>query len=194
MFMPHFLSFLLASAALALLALVTFSTPFIKIFYFLRTSEADGVEFGVFGWCRDNGLQCSPKALGIDWEPQLIPWLTKALVLYPISAGLTLLTLLSIIPLLCSYRRDRYYPTPAFTCLAFLSFLASLAAFAFMIALFAIGQRGFRASGFEASLGPSVWMSLGATGALAIVAMSSGCGCVSRGRFSRASPYLAYGV
>ncbi|KAL5486217.1 hypothetical protein ACEPAI_7262 [Sanghuangporus weigelae] len=192
--MFQFFIFFLTFAALVLLTLISVSTPIIKQLYFLHSSMAGGVRFGEWGWCLDNGTQCSPRGLGIDWEPDLIPWLTKALVVYPIAAGFTLLTVVSAIPPLCSPYRHRLFPTPAFTCLAFISFIATTAALVFTLILFITGLRRFHDQGFEAELGPNVWMSVGATAALAIVTMSSGCGCAGRGRFSRASPYLAYNV
>jgi len=191
---PHFFAFVLALACFVLLTLVTFSVPFISTFYFLQTNESGGVRFGLWGWCLTNGTLCSPKALGIDWKPQLIFWLTQALALYPVSAGITLLAAISMIPLFCTYRDDRYYPTPAFSFFAFLAFLTSLAAFCFMIALYAIAIHRLHQDGFTATLGPAVWMSLGATVGLAIVSASSGCGLMCRGRYSRVSPYLAYNV
>jgi len=194
MFTPHFFAFLLTSAAFVLLILITFSVPFISNFYFLRSSIAGGVDFGVWGWCLMSNDTCSGKSIGYSWEPQLTFWLTQALVLYPVSAGLTFLTLLSLIPVLCSHRHDRYYPTPLFSILALLSYLASFFAFIFMIALFSTGMKRFKDDGFGASFGPLPWMSIGATVALAIVALSSGCGLMCQGRFSRVSQRLRYSL
>ena len=42
--------------------LVTFSTPFVKMLYFLQTDESGGVRFGLWGWCLLDGSFCSPKA------------------------------------------------------------------------------------------------------------------------------------
>ncbi len=71
----------------------------------------------------------------------------------PAAAGLTFLTLLSLIPVLCSHRHDRYYPTPLFSILALLSYFASFFAFIFMIALFSTGMKRFKDDGFGASFG-----------------------------------------
>jgi len=195
MFKPHFLAFLLTSAAFILLMLITFSVPFISNFYFLRSSIAGGVDFGVWGWCLTSGDDtCTKKSIGYSWDPQIIFWLTQALVLYPVSAALTFLSLLSLIPVLCSHRRDRYYPTPLFSILALLSYFASFFAFIFMIALFSTAMQRFKNDGFSASFGPLPWMSIGATVALAIVTLSSGCGLMCQGRFSRVSQRLRYNV
>ncbi|PAV16290.1 SUR7 family [Pyrrhoderma noxium] len=194
MFLAPFFSLVLCLASLVLLVLISISMPLVKTFYFLHASQSGGVTFGEWGWCLDSGLRCSQKALGIDWSPQLVPWLTKALVLFPVAGGLTLLATFSLLPVLCTYRRDRF-PTPLFGCLTFLAFVASAAALAFTLGLFITAKKRFQELGFEASYGPSIWMAVAATGSLAIVSLNSGCGCASgRGRFSRASPYLSYNV
>lgn len=72
------------------------------------------------------------------------------------AAGITLLAAISMIPLFCTYRDDRYYPTPAFSFFAFLAFVSSLAAFCFMIALYGIAIHRLHQDGFTATLGPAV--------------------------------------
>jgi hypothetical protein len=78
----------------------------ISSLYFLYTSEALGVRFGMWGWCLDEDGTCSgpwqyvqiyfyfttsfqvnllSNRLGYTWEPQLTNTITKALVFYPIS-------------------------------------------------------------------------------------------------------------
>ena len=75
----------------------------ISSLYFLYTSEALGVRFGMWGWCLDEDGTCSWPSqyvqtflqglfrsiylcrLGYTWEPQLSNTITKALVFYPIS-------------------------------------------------------------------------------------------------------------
>lgn len=41
--------------------LITFSVPFVSDFYFLRSSIAGGTDFGVWGWCLEDGSVCSKK-------------------------------------------------------------------------------------------------------------------------------------
>ena len=41
--------------------LVTFSVPFIPVFYFLHTSAGGGVDFGVLGFCGGPSEGCSPR-------------------------------------------------------------------------------------------------------------------------------------
>jgi len=185
---------LLTLAALVLLALITFSVPFISDFYFLRSSTSGGTDFGVWGWCLVDGTVCSKKTLGYSWDPEIIHWLTQALILFPISAAITLVSLISLIPTLCSHRYDRYYPTPFFALSAFFAFLSAFLAFVFMIALFSTALVRFHHDGDTASFGPTVWMSIAATVSLLLVTLSSGCGSMCRGRYGRVSPYLAYHV
>ncbi len=81
---------------------MTFSTPFIQAFYFLRTDFAGGIKFGLLGFCNDLTGTCTAKAfvlsiyrslriltlcirLGYQHEPQITKPLTTVLVLYPIG-------------------------------------------------------------------------------------------------------------
>lgn len=81
---------------------VTFSTPFIRAFYFLRTDFAGGIKFGLLGFCNDLTGTCTAKAfvvpiirslrtltlcirLGYHHEPQITNPLTTVLVLYPVG-------------------------------------------------------------------------------------------------------------
>lgn len=78
----------------------------ISSLYFLYTSEALGVRFGMWGWCLDEGGICSGPLqyvhffyivfkvfsiyrLGYTWEPQLSNTITNTLVFYPISSVVT---------------------------------------------------------------------------------------------------------
>ncbi|OBZ66230.1 hypothetical protein A0H81_13729 [Grifola frondosa] len=178
------LMFLGTLAACVLLVLVTFSVPFISIFYFLKTSAAGTVTFGIWGFCVDITGVCTQKKLEYSFDPQIMKSLTTALVLYPVAAGLTLFGLLSLTPLL--------YPYPLFALLSILAFLTSLAAFAVMMFLFTTAKNRFHAEGFTATYGPAVWMSLAATAVLLLLAVNVGCGTFCGGRFGRQAPHLAY--
>ncbi|TDL20759.1 hypothetical protein BD410DRAFT_790408 [Rickenella mellea] len=193
MFTQHFLALVLTLAAFVLLTLITFSVPFISNFYFLWTSEAGGVRFGIWGWCLDNAHTClNPKQWGYAWDPQLIPWLLKGLILFPIAAGICLLAILSIVPLLFSYHPHRYYPPPMFSFFALAGWLASFLAALDVGVLFGVGMHRFHKDGFSAHFGPLLWMAIGAAVAMTIVALSSGCGMLCRGRMGRT--YSSYNV
>jgi len=185
---PALPAFLLTLLAVVLLALDVFSTPFSEALYFLYTSAGGGVKFGIWGWCAESGDSCTRKSLGFHWDPQMIHGLTYLLVLYPIALALTILALLSLLPVLC-YRGLRMYPFPMFSLLSLVACIFSLLAFVFAIALFETARERFHADGVGASYGPLPWLSLAATVALILTSLNSGCGTMWRG--SR-SPYLTY--
>ncbi|KAF8896182.1 hypothetical protein BD779DRAFT_565869 [Infundibulicybe gibba] len=65
--------------AFVLHVFATFSMPMISSFYFLYSSQAGGVRFGLWGWCLDEGAVCiNPLQLGFTWEPQIAFPVTKA--------------------------------------------------------------------------------------------------------------------
>ncbi|RDX57185.1 hypothetical protein OH76DRAFT_1394968 [Lentinus brumalis] len=186
-----FLMFLATIAALALLVLVIFSQPFIHVFYFLRTSAAGGVQFGVLGYCYGLTAVCSQKKFGYQFTPELLNPLPIVLVLYPVAAGLTLLGAVVLLPLFFSRRPPRW-PYVAFGVLSTLAFLAAAAAFAITMWLFTVARDRFRAEGFTADYGPSTWMALAAAVLLLLVALNAGCGTCLGGRFGRQARHIAY--
>ncbi|KZT23072.1 hypothetical protein NEOLEDRAFT_1136930 [Neolentinus lepideus HHB14362 ss-1] len=181
---PAFPVFVLTFGAFVLLILVTFSVPFVSSFYFLHSSISGGVKFGIWGWCLDDDTLCiAPIKLGFDWEPQIVHPLTYLLVFYPISAIFTFFAMLSLIPLLCS-RAIRLHSFPAYSLLMVASSFTAVLAFICMIALSVIAMNRFRQTGYSASLGPAVWMSLVATVILIVMSFNSGCGTLLGGTFT----------
>ncbi|KAL1949570.1 hypothetical protein VTO73DRAFT_8451 [Trametes versicolor] len=178
-------------AAIVLLVLVTFSTPFIGAFYFLRTDFAGGIKFGLLGFCNDLTGTCTAKALGYHHEPQITNPLTTVLVLYPVAAGLTLLGALILIPAIFS-GRDRGYPYVLFALLSTFAFLACAGGFGVTMYLFTVARDRFHAEGFSASYGPSVWIALSATALLLFIALNAGCGTCMGGRLGRQARHLVY--
>jgi len=153
-----------------ILTMLTICSVPISSLYFLYTSEALGVRFGMWGWCLDEGGICSgPLQLGYTWEPQLSNTITNALVFYPITAVSIILTLISLIPVANarSARTDR-----VFLVLAWISFASSIIAFSFMIGIWSVAKYRFQKRGFGASYGPLPWLSLAATLLLLAVALS----------------------
>lgn len=187
------IAFVACLAALILLVLINVSVPFVSNFYFLHSTIARGVRFGLYGWCLDDGSYCEGPLLGWTWDPNAIPWLTKALVLYPISTVFTFLAAVVIIPLFC-YKGYRRFPSPFFSILILLSFLTIFLAYLFTIALFVVARQRFIKQGFQTSFGPSFWMALVATVIIILLAMNTGCGSMCRGRFGRASDNVAYNL
>ncbi|KAJ3557608.1 hypothetical protein NM688_g1387 [Phlebia brevispora] len=176
-FTPPFFIFLLTVAACTLLILVTFSMPFIHDFYFVHSSINGGIKFGLWGWCFDSDGSCTMKQFGYHFDPELIPILTKLFILYPIAAGLTLLTALTLLPVLFT-TGYRWYPFPLFAWMALLSFLTSGAALGVATAAWVIAVHRFHEAGNSANLvsGPCIWMSAGATAALLLVSINAANG------------------
>ena len=95
--------------------MLTICSEPVSSLYFLYTSEALGVRFGLWGWCLDEDGTCSwpwqyvrfcftrsfssrfIDRLGYTWEPQLSGMITKALVFYPISFVVNLSQLTDIL-------------------------------------------------------------------------------------------------
>ncbi|KAI0367953.1 hypothetical protein BV20DRAFT_1023327 [Pilatotrama ljubarskyi] len=188
---PAFLMFVANVAALTLLVLVTFSTPFIQALYFLESSVSGGVKFGLFGFCFELTETCIPKELGYHHNPELMAPLTTVLVLYPVAAGLTLLGAIVLIPLMY-IRRDRSALYALYALVSTFAFFAAVAAFAITMYLFTVAMHRFQGEGFTASYGPSIWIALAATALLLAIAINAGCATCVGGRFGRQPRHLAY--
>jgi len=168
--------FVLTFIAFVLLALTTFSLPFVHSLYFLRISQAGGIRFGIWGWCLDEGVCSDTLALGYTWEPQIAIPITKALALYPVAAVSVFTMLITLLPVM----RDRGPRTlRVFAVFAWFSFVVALLAFVFMIAMWAIADERFRKAGWEVRWGPLPWMSFVATMLLFIVALNTWKGILS---------------
>ncbi|KAF8150023.1 hypothetical protein B0H34DRAFT_666564 [Crassisporium funariophilum] len=167
---PVFYVFLGTFIAFIFMVLITFSAPIIPRLYFLHTTQAGGVRFGLWGWCLDEDKMClSPLQLGYTWEPQIANPITKALAFYPLTVVLTSLTMISLVPVQCarSARSDRI-----FFVFAWISFASSFLAFCFMIGMWAVAKSRFEKRGFAANYGPLPWISLVGSLLLLAVALS----------------------
>jgi len=155
------LSSFVCTAFLSLM-LVTFSVPTSSSLYFLSTSEAGGVRFGIWGWClNEDGTCLDPPQLGYTWEPQIPIPVTGSLVFYPIAAVLTFFALMSLLPMIYTGRTEK--TKRIFLIFVFASFLASLLAFIFMMAMWNVARIRFHEAGFRAEFGPLPWLSLAVT-------------------------------
>ncbi|KAI0749640.1 hypothetical protein C8Q80DRAFT_636792 [Daedaleopsis nitida] len=189
---PTFVMLVATLACFVLLVLVTFSVPFIPVLKFLHSSASGGVDFGVLGFC-DASSACKPNQamFGYRYDPELLNPLPKTLILFPVGAGLTLLSALVLLPLLFSRRQPRW-PYVAFGLLTTFAFIATAAGFGLSMWLFTVAKRRFEGEGFDASYGPSTWMALAATALLLLVALNAGCGTCAGGRFGRQARHVAY--
>jgi len=166
---PAFYVFLATLSAFVLLALTTISVPVLSTFSFLHSTQADGVKFGMWGWCLDDGHTCSPVQFGYTWQPEINGSITKAFVFYPVAIVLTFFTLIATVPAMCarSARTDTILNIFAWS-----AFSASAMAFLFMIGICGVAKARFEKRGFGASYGNLPWISLAATILLFIVSMN----------------------
>jgi len=164
--------FLTTFTAFILLLLISVSVPLVSTFYFLYSSQAGGVRFGLWGWCLDSDGTCSsPLQLGYTWEPEIDTQITGALALYPFSAALAFLTAMALLPIICF--PERKFGDTAFRLLAWISMALSALAFLFMAGIASVAKYRFEKNGFTASLGGLHGMSLAATLLLLAAAIST---------------------
>ena len=115
-----------------------------------------------------------PIRVGYGYNPQIISWMTKVLVFYPICASRMFLSIFfslisnpiaaifalisvgSLIPsLLVKTRKiDVLYPAPLYSLFSLITAVLSWVAFFFMIGLFGVARTRFHRDGFSATLGP----------------------------------------
>jgi len=167
---PAFYVFLTTFTAFILLLLISLSVPLVSSFYFLYSSQANGVRFGLWGWCLDaDGTCSSPLQLGYTWEPEIDTQITGALALYPFSVALAFLTTMSLVPVLCFQRK---FGDTAFRLLAWASMAMSALAFLFMAGIASVAKYRSERQGFTASYGNLHGMSLASTLLLLAAAVS----------------------
>ncbi|KAK9896807.1 pali-domain-containing protein [Cystobasidium minutum MCA 4210] len=174
-------------AATVVLVIVSVSTPIIKSVTFLTADlsvsvasvSIDGtVNLGTFGWCLNGvGTQavCQGPQLGYELNSDqvfgnnasfslpnsLIKWLTYALIIHPIAAGLAAITFISG----CVSHCREFSRSRATTWLASLATTFALIAFVFDIVLFSIAKSRINSAsntsvGLQARLGNAVWLTL----------------------------------
>jgi len=180
--------FLGTLSSFILLVLVTVSAPLIRPFYFLKSSADGGIKFGIWGYCAET---CSPFKFGYTYGTKITEPLSYILVLFPVAAGLSLLSLIVLLPLLC-FPRSRRYPHIVFCLLSVLAAATSIAAFVVMVYLASVAMTGFQNEGDTASLGPLIWMSLVSSVLLFLVALNASCGSCFGGKFGRQPSYLGH--
>jgi hypothetical protein len=61
--------------------LTAFSTPYIHSIYFLENQHE--VRYGAFGYCEPTG--CIGSTVGYDTGPEVVEWITRTHILFPIG-------------------------------------------------------------------------------------------------------------
>ncbi|WWD01384.1 hypothetical protein V866_008327 [Kwoniella sp. B9012] len=163
--------FTLAFAALILVILNTFSSPFIQSISFLRLPETDGgTNFGAFGWC--SSTFCLPNAVAYEYEPYVNKALTGGMMLWAISVIFVFFTVLAILPLLFIHESKALRTVGNRVFFVYTMGLATLLvviSWLFSIYGWSIAHRAFELSDIEVSFGPAMWMGLTAALCMLIV-------------------------
>ncbi|CAL1694025.1 unnamed protein product [Somion occarium] len=186
--------FLVTLAATILLALVTFSAPFLKSIYFLKASLnqeniGGNIVFGTFGYCFElgNGTTCSKPSVGyqlgndlpIQIPSVIVKWITYALFLHAVA--LILAAISAAFGLLAHVRE--FTMTCCSTCVSGFAAAVAMLAFIFDIAFFFLAKARINAiPGGSASIGIGLWLTLAAWICLFFAGCFYGFGrcCISR--------------
>jgi len=173
---PHtIILFTLTFAALVLVLLVTFSSPFISSINFINLPSASGsTTFGSFGWCAPG--YCLPSKVGYEYGTQVNKSLTGAMLLWAISVIFTFFTLLSVLPLLFVHesRALRFVGNRVFFMYASeLALLFVVASWVLSIYGWHIALRAFQEAGTKVHLGSANWLGLTAAFCMIIVGICS---------------------
>jgi hypothetical protein len=171
---------LLVFAATVLLVFVSVSPPtWNKISFLDVTQGGKTTQFGVFGYTGSGkahiGYTFEPDVLGYSdtkLNTGILHHLTYVLILYPVAAGLSGLSVLFGI---CgaSYHR---IGTVFMALLAALATLCTLVVWVISMVLFGIARKHIRDNGGQAQYGNANWLAVGALGALLIGFCASFCG------------------
>ncbi|TCD68087.1 hypothetical protein EIP91_011540 [Steccherinum ochraceum] len=192
--------FLVTLTATILLALVTFSVPYLKSIYFLKGSlTQEGIDgsitFGTLGYCTTIGgsTVCSKPSIGYELDingivgnklPIQIPnvvvkWITYALFLHAVA--LILAAISAVFGLLAHVREMSM--ACCSTCVSGFSAAIALLAFIFDLVLFFITKSRINdIDGASASMGIGIWLTLAAWLLLFFAGCFYGFGrcCISR--------------
>ncbi|KAL7422564.1 hypothetical protein Q5752_003212 [Cryptotrichosporon argae] len=146
------------AAALVLLVLTIFSTPFSSFIYFLSTPAA---KYGAYGLCTPAACM---RALGygsVDGGGEIIPWLTRSAICFGLAALAELLALFVLLYSMCEaalccthHLWFRTFKTIG----ALLAVLAEI----FALVLWSTARHRFRARGEAATYGSALWIGLAA--------------------------------
>ncbi|WVQ78269.1 hypothetical protein IAT38_000354 [Cryptococcus sp. DSM 104549] len=154
--------FTMAFAALVLVILVTFSSPFISSINWLRLPGAAGdTTFGSFGWCSPDF--CLPNQVGYEYGTQVNKALTGGMMLWAVSIIFVFFTVLAILPLLFVHENRALRTVGNRTFFIIVQTIATLmviVAWLYSIYGWSIAHRAFEVADVEVKLGSAMWMGL----------------------------------
>lgn len=166
-------------AAMVLLIFVSVSAPTWNTISFLN---ANGISFGVFGYTGSKAHvgYYLPTSLP-DSNSSTLHNLTYALILYPIAAGLSGI---SVLFGLCGAAYHRA-GTVFMSLTAALALLCTLIAWVISTSLFGVEKQRLQDSGVNASWGNATWLGLGALVSLLVGFCTAACGVFGSYRRTR---------
>ncbi|WWD15910.1 hypothetical protein CI109_100334 [Kwoniella shandongensis] len=163
--------FTLTFAALVLVILITFSSPFIASINFLKLPAAEGdTTFGSFGWCSPG--YCLPSKVGYEYGTQVNKALTGGMMLWAVAFIFLFFTTLSILPLLFVHE-SRALRTIGnrtfFIVMMMVATTLTVVAWLFSIYGWSVAHRAFEVANVDVKLGSAIWMGLTAALCMIIV-------------------------
>ncbi|EIW63101.1 pali-domain-containing protein [Trametes versicolor FP-101664 SS1] len=181
-----------AFAAMVLLIFASISSPtWERISYLDVPTGATTTHFGVFGYTGTKahvGWFFPGTLADSRLNGHLFHNLTSVLILIPIAAGLSGL---SVLFGLCGAAYHRA-GTVFMTLLSALAFLVTLVAWVIEMVLFGVARNHFRDRGIDAKWGNANWIVLGALVALFLAFFASLCGSFGRYSYGRKRAVAAY--
>lgn len=177
---PAFPGLFFCFAATVLLVMVSISSPVWEKISFLDVTTGVRTHFGVFGYTGSKvsvGYTFPPDRLGFNdtkLNTGVIHSLTFVLVLYPVAAGLSGLSVLFGLCGACYHRAGTVF----MSLLSALATICTLIAWVITMALFGIARNHVRdhVGGGRAQYGNANWIALGALAALLIGFCTAICG------------------
>ncbi|WRT67134.1 uncharacterized protein IL334_004100 [Kwoniella shivajii] len=181
--------FTLSFAALILVILTTFSSPFIRSIDFLRLPSTEGATtFGAFGWCSPDF--CLPNQVGYEFGTQVNRALTGGMMLWAISIIFVFFTVIAILPLLFVHESKALRTVGNRVFFIYTMTLATLlvvVAWLFTIYGWSIAHRAFELADVEVELGAAIWMGLVAALCMLIVSILSWPATAWDGKITKAN-------
>ncbi|KAI7863587.1 actin cortical patch SUR7/pH-response regulator pali [Spinellus fusiger] len=168
-----------------------YNQPFLRSLYFARfTFSNQFIQFGLWNYCIGTGteiIQCSPPVAAFDWTqasilklfvrdlPDLSKFFLAIFILYWVALGLTFFALL-----VTSFSHFRRGPDLLASISTFTSFIIMVAVFVMtlVISLRGINQIKDANPNITGSLGPSMWMTLGALAGLMLASFMYCATCI----------------
>ncbi|ORY32173.1 hypothetical protein BCR39DRAFT_493143 [Naematelia encephala] len=147
-----------SSSATILLFLTSFSAPYINSIYFLLTPSPDNLRLGGFGYC--SLKSCTTSMIGYDVGPEMIQWLTRTHILFPLAAIFMSIALIFLILSLLKTGRFMWNPIYFRTTALFGSIIAIIAEIFALVNWVQARHKYDDHQGQRARYGSALWLGL----------------------------------